>query len=69
MRLLRFALVLLCVHRPFAMSASAADAGLNGVAGQFQVLNDNGAWSWFMDDRAQLLVGSVRAKGRFEHWG
>lgn len=79
MRVLRFALLLLCFHRPFAMSACAADAILNGVAGQFQVLNDNGAWSWFMDERAivdrdQLVVGSVRANGRFEQsslpgWG
>ncbi len=34
-------------------------------------LNDNGAWSWFMDERAVLddpwlIVGSVRATGRFE---
>jgi hypothetical protein len=33
-------------------------------------LNDNGAWSWFMDERAivdrgQLLVGSARAVGKF----
>jgi hypothetical protein len=33
-------------------------------------LNDNGAWSWFMDDRAiidngKLIVGSVRAVGGF----
>jgi len=33
-------------------------------------LNDNGAWSWFMDervlvDRGQLIVGSVRANGKF----
>jgi hypothetical protein len=32
-------------------------------------LNDNGAWSWFMDERAivdagRLIVGSVRASGR-----
>jgi hypothetical protein len=33
-------------------------------------LNDNGAWSWFMDervivDRDQLIVSSVRANGTF----
>jgi hypothetical protein len=34
-------------------------------------LNDNGAWSWFMDERAmvdndRLIVGSVRANGKFK---
>ncbi len=44
------------------------------------LLNDNGAWSWFMDDRVivragQLVVGSVRSLGLFddtkglEGWG
>lgn len=44
------------------------------------MLNDNGAWSWFMDDRAviyagKLVVGSVRSLGDFdankglEGWG
>ncbi len=59
--------------------ALGAGPVLNGVAGDYRVLNDNGAWSWFMDERAlvdggQLLVGSVRAIGRFEQssppgWG
>ncbi|WP_160167207.1 BNR-4 repeat-containing protein [Rhodopirellula europaea] len=36
------------------------------VAGDLITLNDNGAWSWFMDERAvvdrdKLIVGSVRA--------
>lgn len=40
------------------------------VAGELVELNDNGAWSWFMDDRAivvgdTLVVGSVRAVGTF----
>jgi hypothetical protein len=40
------------------------------VAGALVRLNDNGAWSWFMDERAivaegRLIVGSVRAVGRF----
>ena len=35
------------------------------------IANDNGAWSWFMDERVivdngRLIVGSVRAVGRFE---
>ena len=42
----------------------------NLVRGRFQELNDNGAWSWFMDervivDRDQLIVSSVRANGTF----
>ncbi|HTL59479.1 MAG TPA: BNR-4 repeat-containing protein [Candidatus Limnocylindrales bacterium] len=51
----------------------------NYVAGQSIELSDNGAWSWFMDERAivdrgRLLVGSVRANGKFENadqpgWG
>lgn len=40
----------------------------NYVAGTLVQLNDNGAWSWFMDPRAivhdgKLIVGSVRAVG------
>jgi hypothetical protein len=40
------------------------------VAGSPIVLNDNGAWSWFADERAiidrgKLIVGSVRAVGSF----
>src|SRR3954466_5218494 len=41
------------------------------VAGKLVELNDCGAWSWFMDERAivhegRLIVGSVRAVGRFD---
>jgi hypothetical protein len=49
------------------------------VRGEFYELNDNGAWSWFMDERAivdggRLIVGSVRANGMFTNqaaadWG
>lgn len=49
------------------------------VAGTLVQLNDNGAWSWFMDERAivhngRLIVGSVRAVGDFANtadpdWG
>src|SRR6266571_1420169 len=40
----------------------------NYVAGSLVRLNDNGAWSWFMDprvivDEGKLIVGSVRAVG------
>jgi len=51
----------------------------NYVRGEFHELNDNGAWSWFMDERAiveagRLVVGSVRASGTFTNnsdpgWG
>jgi len=42
----------------------------NYVAGRLVTLNDNGAWSWFMDERAivgdaKLVVGSVRATGKY----
>src|SRR6478736_3050864 len=51
-------------------AAMAEGTVTNYVRGQFHELNDNGAWSWFMDERAivdreQLLVGSVRANGGF----
>lgn len=44
------------------------------VAGSLIRLNDNGAWSWFMDERAivadgKLIVGSVRAIGDFRNTG
>jgi len=43
-----------------------ADAPNDYIAGKMITLNDNGAWSWFMDPRAivdngKLIVGSVRA--------
>jgi hypothetical protein len=43
----------------------------NYIKGKFYELNDNGAWSWFMDERAivdreVLIVGSVRAAGAFK---
>ena len=49
--------------------AVEANAGLLAPADIIQ-LTDNGAWSWFMDpraivDRGRLIVGSVRANGRF----
>jgi hypothetical protein len=49
------------------------------VTGALVQLNDNGAWSWFMDERAivnngKLIVGSVRSVGDFSNaqdpdWG
>jgi len=52
----------------------------NFVAGELITLNNNGAWSWFMDERAivaddKLIVGSVRAVKDFRtgrddpNWG
>ncbi|MFB3922272.1 MAG: BNR-4 repeat-containing protein [Terriglobia bacterium] len=43
----------------------------NYVAGTLVQLNDNGAWSWFMDervivDRGKLIIGSVRSLGDFD---
>jgi putative BNR repeat neuraminidase len=53
-----------------AACAAQTQTVTNYVAGTLVELNDNGAWSWFMDertivDRGRLLVGSVRANGRF----
>jgi len=57
----------------------AADLPTNYLAGKLIQLNDNGAWSWFMGERAiiddgQLIVGSVRASGDYRNdrasgWG
>lgn len=52
----------------------AADFPANYVAGGLIQLNDNGAWSWFMDERAivhdgKLIAGSVRAIGDFRNIG
>ncbi len=51
--------------------AAEEGAAANFVAGRLLELNDNGAWSWFMDPRAivdngRLMVGSVRASGSFK---
>jgi len=60
-------------------AAVASDRPVNYVAGPLIELNDNGAWSWFMDERAivhddKLIVGSVRAVGDYRNdsasgWG
>jgi hypothetical protein len=60
--------------------ATGESSSSNFVAGKLIELNDNGAWSWFMDERAivhdgRLIVGSVRAVGTFNrgrsdpNWG
>src|SRR2546426_11812641 len=60
-------------------AAVASDRPVNYVAGPLIEVNDNGAWSWFMDERAivdddKLIVGSVRAVGDYRNdrdpdWG
>jgi hypothetical protein len=62
-----------------AIQSFAAASPVNFIRGDFHELNDNGAWSWFMDERAivdagRLIVGSVRASGSFTNsnnpgWG
>lgn len=49
---------------------ASTDLPATYVAGTMVQLNDNGAWSWFMDERVivhdgKLIVGSVRAFGDF----
>lgn len=72
---LRDALVLAILYFTAAASRCTADESAplspNYVAVKFTELNDNGAWSWFMDERAivdrgKLIVGSVRAVGKFD---
>jgi hypothetical protein len=63
--------VLICLC--FAMISATAPAQpqpAGTLAGNLIELNDNGAWSWFMDERAvvldrTLVVGSVRSVGTF----
>src|SRR6266566_5022817 len=60
-------------------AAGGSDRPVNYVAGPLIELNDNGAWSWFMDERAivdggKLIAGSVRAVGDYRNdrdpdWG
>jgi hypothetical protein len=62
--------IILCAFILCSMAVPAATVTNDFVSGDFHQLNDNGAWSWFMDERAiidgdRLLVGSVRANGRF----
>lgn len=67
------AVLVLCM--PLAnvrLSSSNGDSfPANYVAGSLIQLNDNGAWSWFMDprvivDEGKLIVGSVRAVGDYK---
>lgn len=60
-------LLLSCLPAIAVWVAAAADArAVNDVAGSLIVFNDNGAWSWFQDERAivdpvggKILVSSV----------
>jgi hypothetical protein len=59
-----------CLSLAAVYPGGAAEQPPNYVAGDLIQLNDNGAWSWFMDERAivdrgKLIVGSVRAVGNF----
>jgi hypothetical protein len=69
-----------CIPLSAARAGTAAGVPPNYVAGTIIELNDNGAWSWFMDERAlvdqdKLIVASVRAVGGFRshagdpNWG
>lgn len=54
-----------------SLRSFAAERPADYVAGRLVELNDNGAWSWFMDPRAvvhegKLVVGSVRAVRTFD---
>src|SRR5207247_176163 len=74
----RLKLACLLVICAAAGSAHPVPSG-DYVAGTLIQLNDNGAWSWFMDERAivddgKLIVGSVRAVGDYRNdrdpdWG
>ena len=70
---------LACPASKASQPAAGRDAA-DFVAGELITLNDNGAWSWFMDERAivhrdKLIVGSVRAVKEYDsgrddpNWG
>jgi hypothetical protein len=75
---LRIALIVLAIL--LTAISGGAQLPANYVAGSIVQLNDNGAWSWFMDervivDKGKLIVGSVRSLGDFDasqnqpNWG
>jgi len=75
--LLRVTASFLCAFASVSCALAATNTPaqpVNGILGEVHELNDNGAWSWFMDprvivDHGRLIVGSVRAAGRFEDSG
>src|SRR5947208_2982362 len=69
-RLLGLAALFL-IGYPGTLSGNGDSFPTNYVAGTLIQLNDNGAWSWFMDPRVivddgKLIAGSVRAVGKFQ---
>src|SRR5437016_5036168 len=59
---------LFLIAYPGALLGNGDSFPTNYVAGTLIRLNDNGAWSWFMDprvivDEGRIIVGSVRAVG------
>jgi hypothetical protein len=63
--------LLLAMCLSLASAVVAAEQEKDFVAGKLIQLNDNGAWSWFMDERVvvhegKLVVGSVRAVKDFK---
>jgi hypothetical protein len=69
----RFPVKIALVALAVLLTAVSGGAQLpaNYVAGSLVQLNDNGAWSWFMDERVivdqgKLIVGSVRSLGDFD---
>ena len=69
-RLLGLAALFL-IGYPGTLSGNGDSFPTNYVAGTLIQLNDNGAWSWFMDPRVivddgKLIAGSVRAIGTFQ---
>ena len=65
----RFLTAIACLSLCLVVPARTDDGyGPNYVGASLVRLNDNGAWSWFMDPRVivndgKLIVGSVRAVG------
>src|SRR5438105_12055475 len=62
---------LFLIAYPGALLGNGDSFPTNYVAGTLIQLNDNGAWSWFMDPRVivddgKLIAGSVRAIGKFQ---
>src|SRR5437879_2748742 len=62
---------LFLIAYPGALLGTGDSFPANYIAGTLIQLNDNGAWSWFMDPRVivddgKLIVGSVRAVGTFQ---
>jgi hypothetical protein len=77
---LRFVTLSIFVGIVVQPSLCRATTSKDFVAGKLITLNDNAAWSWFMDervivDKGKLIVGSARAVGKYNthqsdpNWG